>query len=60
MARFREDRNEHMFVVEKPEGKRPFGRPRRRWQDYTKIGFRGISWIHSTLTGTIGMLMLSG
>ena len=26
-----------MFWVGKPEGKRPLGRPRRRWEDNTKI-----------------------
>jgi len=27
----------HRFLVEKPEGKRPLGRPRRRWEDNIKI-----------------------
>ena len=26
-------RGVHRVVVGKPEGKRPFGRPRRRWED---------------------------
>jgi hypothetical protein len=46
-----------MVVVEKPEGKRPFGRPRCRWENYTKIGWRGKSWIRSTVIGTIGRIM---
>jgi hypothetical protein len=34
-----------------PEGKRPLGRPRRRWEDNIKmdleeIGFGGVDWIH--------------
>jgi hypothetical protein len=34
----------------KPEGKRPFGRPRRRWKDgirlnLTEIDWRGLEWI---------------
>ena len=34
----------------KPEGKRPLGRPRRRWEDDIKIdlqevGWRGMDWI---------------
>jgi hypothetical protein len=38
-------------VVEKPEGKRPLGRPRRRWVDNIKmylreIGWDGIDWIN--------------
>jgi len=36
--------------VGKPEGKRPLGRPRRRWEDNIKldlqeVGFRGMDWI---------------
>jgi hypothetical protein len=30
--------------VEKPEGKRPLGRPRRRWLDNIKIDVREIRW----------------
>ena len=54
MARFPEDRNEHMVVVEKPDGKSPLGRPRCRWEVYTTMRWRGISWIISTLIVTIG------
>jgi len=28
-----EDRGVHRVLVRKPEGKRPLGRPRRRWED---------------------------
>jgi len=34
--------------VGKPEGKKPLGRPRRRWQDNIKMDFQevgGIDWI---------------
>jgi hypothetical protein len=39
------------FWWEKPEGKRPLERPRRRWQDGLKIdlgeiGWGGVEWIH--------------
>ena len=27
----------HKVLVEKPEGKRPLGRPRRRWEDSIKM-----------------------
>ena len=27
----------HRVLVGKPEGKRPLGRPRRRWEDYIKM-----------------------
>jgi hypothetical protein len=30
--------------VGKPEGKRPLGRPRRRWVDNIKIDLRDIRW----------------
>jgi hypothetical protein len=30
--------------VGKPEGKKPLGRPRRRWMDDIKMGFREIGW----------------
>jgi hypothetical protein len=36
-----EMRNAYRILVEKPEGKRPLGRPRRRWMD-NKIDLREI------------------
>jgi hypothetical protein len=30
--------------VRKPEGKRPIGRPRRRWEGNIKIDLREIEW----------------
>jgi hypothetical protein len=33
VARMREDRGVYRMLVEKPEGKRPLVRPRRRWED---------------------------
>jgi hypothetical protein len=47
-----EKRNAYRILVGKPEGKRPFGRPRRRWVDNIKIdlkrdriGCDGVDWI---------------
>ena len=37
MARMEEGRGEHKVLVGKPEGKRPLGRPRRRWEDNIKM-----------------------
>ena len=37
MARMGEGRDVHRVVVGKPEGKRPLGRPRRRWEDNIKM-----------------------
>jgi hypothetical protein len=31
-------------LVEKPEGKRPLRRPRRRWMDNIKMDLREIGW----------------
>ena len=32
----------HRVLVGKPEGKRPLGRPRRRWEDNIKIDLREV------------------
>ena len=37
MARMEEGRGVHKVLVGKPEGKRPLGRPRRRWEDNIKM-----------------------
>jgi hypothetical protein len=44
VARMGEKRNSCRILVRKPEGKRPLGRPRRRWADNIKIDLRGIGW----------------
>jgi len=42
VARMGEDRGVHRVLVGKPEGKRPFGRPRRRWGDNIKMDLREV------------------
>jgi hypothetical protein len=37
-------RNAYSILVGKPEGKRPLGRPRRRWVDNNERGQREIGW----------------
>ena len=37
MARMEEGTGVHQVLVGKPEGKRPLGRPRRRWEDNIKM-----------------------
>jgi hypothetical protein len=32
------------FLVGKPDGKRPLGRPRRRWEDNIKIELQEVGW----------------
>jgi hypothetical protein len=51
VARVGETRNAYRILVGKPEGKRPLGRPRRRWVDNIKIdlretGWDGVGWIN--------------
>jgi hypothetical protein len=45
-----EKRNVYRLLVGKPEGKRPLGRPRRRWihnikMDLLEIGLDVVDWI---------------
>jgi len=42
MARMGEGRDVHGVLVGKPEGKRPLGRPRRRWEDNIKMDLREV------------------
>jgi hypothetical protein len=39
-----EKRSACMILVRKPKGRRPLGRPRRRWVDNIKIDLREIGW----------------
>ena len=42
MARMGEARDVHRVLVRKPEGKRPLGRPRRRWEDNIKMDLQEV------------------
>jgi hypothetical protein len=52
VARMGETRGVHRVLVGKPEGKRPLGRPKLRWEDNIKMdlqevgcgGGTGLSW----------------
>jgi hypothetical protein len=51
VARMGEVRGAYNILVGRPEGRRPLGRPRRRWEDNIKmdlreIGFGDVDWIH--------------
>jgi hypothetical protein len=37
-----EGRGVHKVLVGKPEGRRPLGRPRRRWEDNIKMDLQGV------------------
>jgi hypothetical protein len=50
VARMGEVRGAYNILVGRPEGRRPLGRPRRRWEDNIKmdlreIGFGDVDWI---------------
>ena len=50
VARMKDRRSVHKVLVGKPEGKRPLGRPRRRWEDnitmdLSEVGCGGMDWI---------------
>jgi hypothetical protein len=45
-----EERKVYKVLVGKPEGKRPLGKPRRKWEDgirmdLREIGLGGVDWI---------------
>jgi hypothetical protein len=51
VARMGEMRGAYNILVGRPEGRRPLGRPRRRWEDNIKmdlgeIVFGDVDWIH--------------
>ena len=50
MARMGDERGAYRVLVGKPEGKRPHGRPRRRWvdnigMDLQEVGCGYVDWI---------------
>jgi hypothetical protein len=50
VARMGENRNAYRLLVGKPEGRRPLGRPRRRWMgnirmDLGEVGWGDVDWI---------------
>jgi hypothetical protein len=62
VARIGEERKLYKVLVGNPEGKRPLGRPRRRWEDGIRMDLRetglgcvdGFDWLR---TGTCGGLL---
>jgi hypothetical protein len=47
-------RNAYKMLFEKPEGKRPLGRPWSRWEDNSRTylrgtGWEGVDWMHLAL-----------
>jgi hypothetical protein len=44
VARMGDKRNVYRLWVVKPEGKRPLGRPRRRWVDNIRVDLGEVGW----------------
>ena len=42
VVRMEEKRRIYRVLMEKPEGKRPLGRARRRWEDNIKMGLQEV------------------
>ena len=45
VARMGERKGVYRVLVGKPEGTRPLGRPRRRWEDLQEVGCGSTNWI---------------
>jgi hypothetical protein len=58
VARMGERRGAYRPLVGKPEGGRPLGRPRRRWEDNIKMDLRAVGW--GAWTGSIWLRIGTG
>jgi hypothetical protein len=45
VARKGERRGAYRVLVGEPEGKRPLGRPRQRWEDNIKVDVQEVVWV---------------
>jgi hypothetical protein len=45
VAQMEEKRNEYRLFVRNPEGKRPLGRPRRRWVTNIRMDLGEVGWV---------------
>jgi len=55
VARMGKRRGAYRILVGRPEGRRPFGRPRLRWWDDIKMDFQEVGW--GALTRLIWLMM---
>jgi hypothetical protein len=53
-----ERRGAYKALVGKPEGRRPLGRPMRRWEDNIKMDLREVGW--GVWTGSIWLRIGTG
>jgi hypothetical protein len=56
VARRGEGRGVYRVLVRRPEGKRPLGRPRRRWEDNIKMDLREMGLMGRTGFGWLKIL----
>jgi hypothetical protein len=52
-----EKRNVYRILVGRPEGKRPLGRPRCRWEDNIKMDLREVRWGGMDWRALVNMVM---
>jgi hypothetical protein len=55
-----EGRGAYMVLVGRPEGRRPLGRPRRRWEDNIKMDLQEVGWGGGAWTGLIWLRIGTG
>jgi len=65
VARMGEKSGIYMVLVQKPEGKRPLGRPRHRWDnnikmDLQEVGCGGMDWTELALDKDRWQALVSG
>jgi hypothetical protein len=53
-----EGRGAYRILVGRPEGRRPLGRPRRRWEDKIKMDLQEVGW--GAWTGLIWLRIGTG
>jgi hypothetical protein len=58
VARMGEGRGAYRILVGRPEGRRPLGRPRRRWEDNIKMDIQEVGW--GAWTGLIWLRIGTG
>jgi hypothetical protein len=51
VASMGEGRGVYRVLVGKPEGRRPLGRPRRRWEDNIRMDLQEVGWEDEDWTG---------
>jgi hypothetical protein len=58
VARMGEGRGVYRVLIGRPEGKRPLGRPRRRWEDNIKMDLGEICYVDGTYPRSGGLVLV--